>query len=219
MRVSPYLTSRPPLTGETPVARGDKVRLLFANSINERKGLGHLLDALALLDADTRSRLHLTVVGDGPLREAMERKSEALGLSGDVSFVGRRSYDALGSFYADADILVVPSLVDYRSLASFEGLNHGLALLISENDGASHETVVDGETGFMIAPGDHRDFADKIERIVCDDALLRRLQTGSARLARDRFSIDRIADNIADSIDLAKQRATGRTPMRPAIST
>ncbi len=213
VRVAPYLTSRPPgpdrqIAQAPSTPEASPLRLLFANSINARKGLSHLLDAIALLDRQSREHLMLTVVGDGPQRAELEARAAALGMGERIVFVGRRRYAELGEFYAGSDVLVIPSLADYRSLAGFEGLGYGLALLCSVHDGATEETLNEGVNGFAVDPLDPSDFAAKMARLVADRNLVVAMQRASLDLYRTRFSLEVIADNLAESVVQAFRSAT-----------
>lgn len=201
VRVAPYLTSRPP--GPDGDAGGNAtgpVRLLFVNGINERKGLDHLLAALALLDDDTRAQISLDVVGDGPDRAACEDQAGLLGMGDRVRFHGARTYDALGPFMAAADVMVVPSLADYRSLVGFEALGYGLALLASSRDLASEETVEEGRNGHVFDPLDHAALAGRIADLANNRGGLEQMRRHSRTMWENRFSLDRIAENLFESL-------------------
>lgn len=204
IRVAPYLTSRPPGPAVSIDRRdGRPLRMLFANTLNERKGLRHVLIALSLLSDPIRRQVDLTVVGDGPDREALERLAGDLGLADVVRFAGARPYRELGQFYSDAEVLVAPSLADYRSLSSFEGLNYGLALLVSEEDGAACETVIAGETGFVFSPADHARIAGLIGLLAVDRKLLETCRKNALALGISRYSVDSAAHNVAVSVSRA----------------
>jgi glycosyltransferase involved in cell wall biosynthesis len=207
--VAPYLTSCPPYPDTRPPAEVGRLRLLFVNSLQPRKGLDHLLGALALLPAEVASRIDVTIVGNGPERETLQSAAATLQHRIAIRFEGAKPYSDLGRYYAAADVLVIPSLVDYRSLAGFEGLAYGLALIQSRFDGASRETVVEGETGFTIDPTDHAQFAQHIAALASDPALLARCKAGSAKLYAQRYSIAQIADNLAASTRAAMAAARG----------
>lgn len=205
VRVAPYLTSRPP-GPQSPIASvAGPVRLLFANSINPRKGLRQMLAAIAALRPADRDRIDLTIVGSGPERAELEDQAAGLGLGDRLHFEGRKSYAQLGEFYSKADVLLAPSLADYRSLASFEGLAYGLALLSSVEDGATEETVAEGVNGFAIDPHDPAQIADRIHRLVNDRALLLSMRQASYTLYEAQFSLERIAANLAESVRLVHE--------------
>ncbi|MEQ1640750.1 MAG: glycosyltransferase family 4 protein, partial [Novosphingobium sp.] len=202
VRVAPYLTSCPPPPTVQPPRTGKRLHLLFVNSLSARKGCRQLLGGLALLPPAIAGRIDLTIVGDGPERPALE--ALAAKLTGiPVHFAGAQPYAQLGKFYAAADVLAVPSLADYRSLAGFEGLGHGLALLASTADGASTETLDGGRTGIAIDPANPAGIAAAIARMVEDPAMLAGMQRNAAALFAARFSFARIADNLVTSLQLA----------------
>ena len=209
--VAPYLTSRPPGPEADTAPHAGPLRLLFANTIAERKGLGALLNALALLPADIRNSVDCTVVGDGPLRAGLEERAQGLEMGQRMRFSGRQAYRDLGAFYARADVLVIPSFADYRSLAGFEGLAYGLVLLASQFDGATAETVIEGQTGWTIDPGDPQAIADRIAALVRDRAMVTRMRAASLQRYHAQFSLERIAANLAQSVKLAIH---GSEPMR-----
>ena len=200
IRVAPYLTSRPP--GPAPdlsATDGRPIRILFANSLTKRKGLEAFIAALDILPDRLRHRFTMTIVGDGPERPELERAVQEARLAGQVTFAGKHPYRALGEFYADADILAIPSRADYRSLSGFEGLGYGLALLSSAHDGASEETVIDGMNGYIIDPGDIAGTAEKLALLLEDRDRLTAMRRASLELYEARFSVERIARNLADS--------------------
>lgn len=199
IRVAPYLTSCPPRPAAAPARDPERLHILFANSLTPRKGAAALLQALAMLKPEIARRVRLTVVGDGPERAALE--AVAARLAGPVvSFVGAQPYAKLGEFLAAADVLAVPSHADYRSLAGFEGLAYGLALLASRHDGASKETLAGETTGFEIDPAEPDTIAAAITRLVDDEELLAAFKASSVKLFVSRFSYDRIVDELANSV-------------------
>lgn len=203
VRVAPYLTSRPPGPATRIAVGPGPVRLLFANSINPRKGLRQMLAALGRLPAADLAMIDLTIVGDGPDRAELEVQARTLGMGSRLRFVGRKKYSQLGEYYAQADVLVCPSLADYRSLSGFEGLGYGLALLSSTQDGATGETVQEGINGFAIDPHDPGQIAERVSRVVNNRQLLGSMREASYALYLARFSLDRIAENLAASVQVA----------------
>lgn len=204
IKVAPYLTSCPPRPAVHVMPKqDDRLHILFANSLTARKGGGALLDALALLPDRVAKRISLTFVGDGPERSSLEARASTL-RGPQITFAGAKPYSALGEYYAQAQVLAVPSYADYRSLAGFEGLAYGLALLASTADGASIETLDEGRCGIGINPTDSIRFAEAIQRFADQPAFLAQCQSNAARLFKERFSFEIITENLVESLAAAE---------------
>ncbi len=204
IRVAPYLTSCPPRPANPQAFPQDgRLHILFANSLTARKGLLALLEALALLPPQIAERISLTIVGDGPERPALEQRAAALP-GPQITFVGAKPYAELGEYYGRAQILAVTSHADYRSLAGFEGLAYGLALLASTADGASTETLDGGRTGIAINPADPARIAAAISRFSEEPEFLAQCQANAKHLFEERFSFECITDNLATAIAAAQ---------------
>ena len=206
--VRPYLTSVPASAGG-PAPRSDPgavVRFLFLNSITPRKGLDCLIRAVAALDAERRQRLSVRIVGDGAERSACERLAADLGIADAFIFAGAMPWRAVGDAYAAADVLVAPTLRDYRSLVGFEAIACGLPVIASVHDGAAAEVVVPGENGFIIDPRDTGALAAALAWFVDRPEELARMAAASRTIAR-RFTVERIVANLVEASRLA---LTGR---------
>lgn len=205
--VTPYLTSYPRASrGEIqPELRPDVEELLFVNSVTERKGIFVLLDALAACGEAPRAH-QLTVVGAGEDLEAAQQRAETLGLDDRVTFVGRVPYDELSRFYRTADVVVVPTQADYRSLAGIEAVNHGRALIASARDGAALE-LARLSSGVVVVEPTVSHVARVLRRILSDDAFRDSLKT-AARSSESSLSPERVAGGVFDAI--RERLAVGR---------
>ena len=131
----------------------DPIRLLYVGALVAPKGVPYLLEALARLDQEQPgSRCQLDVVGDGPEREAYARRAAELGLSDRVTFHGARSKAEVAAFMHQADLFVLPSLVETFSVATAEALTAGLPVLATACGGP--EEFVTPEVGRLVPPGD-----------------------------------------------------------------
>jgi len=212
--VAPYLTSRPPGPEAELSADAPALRLLFVNSIVPRKGLMECIAALERVSPMVRANVDLTIIGDGESRAEIEARAAGLGMGERLRFLGRKTYDELGPYYAASDVLLIPSLADYRSLAGFEGLGYGLVLLSSKYDGASAETVLDGRNGYVIDPLEPDDLAGRLTELASDREKVRAMRRTSLDLYDSCFSLERVAGNIAEcaalAIESSGRRKNGR---------
>jgi glycogen(starch) synthase len=158
------------------VARTEE--LVFVGRLVSDKGVDVLLDALALL-AGEDLRPRLTVVGDGPERPRLEKQAERLGLTGQVTFLGKRTDAELVEILNRHRILVVPSR--YREpfgIVALEGIACGCVVVgsagggLKDAIGPSGETFENGDTADLARvlgrllrhPGTHAEYLENAER-------------------------------------------------------
>ena len=144
--------SRPPsaLFRRAPAA---EPLFVFTGRLAREKGVATLLHALALARGQG-SPARLRVVGDGPLRPALERLTLELGLRDAVEFTGWLSLERVEAQLADAWALVAPSLwAEPLGLTALEAVVRGLPVIASATGGLA-ETVEHGVSGLLFPNGD-----------------------------------------------------------------
>ncbi|GGK67670.1 glycosyltransferase family 4 protein [Ornithinimicrobium pekingense] len=127
---------------DTPSHRRD--RWLFVGNLVERKGVRTLLAAFAEEVAetgDTRPDLHLTLVGDGPLRTELEAQA-ARSAPGRVTFTGRAAPEMVAAVYRDHDVLVHLSAHETFGLTVVEAAATGLPVVVARSGGPEETMVV-----------------------------------------------------------------------------
>lgn len=163
------------------------LRMLFVGRLVYYKGVDVLLQAVARMEGAA-----LTVVGDGPLRGELEGMASSLGLSDVVRFVGNIDDDALLRIYGEHDVVVLPSVsrAEAFGLAMAEGMARGLPAVSTSLGTATDWVNRDGESGFVVPPGDPAALADALDRL--RDAEVRgRLGAGARARTERLFSFDR----------------------------
>lgn len=142
------------LAEEWPAPPGRKRRregqlsLLALGRLSPEKGLDVLLQALTRPEA---AKATLVVVGDGPVRDALERAADAAALSSRVRFAGFQG--DVAPFLAAADALVMPSYREGMPMALIEAVVTGVPVVASAVGGVP-ELVADGVNGRLVPPGD-----------------------------------------------------------------
>ena len=100
------------------------------------------------------------------------------------------------------DIFVLPALWDEPfSIALLEAMAAGLAI-VATNSGGSSEILRDGDNAVVVARNDERALADALVRLVCDDALRRRIADGGRDTVRS-FDLDNTIDRINSRLQSA----------------
>ncbi|HYE88719.1 MAG TPA: glycosyltransferase [Vicinamibacterales bacterium] len=177
--------------------------------LTEQKAHRVLFEAMTL--RPELNRLHLIVVGDGDLRDDLQSRAERLGLSARIHFVGPRR--DLGNLLGAVDMFLMPSLWEGLPLSLVLAMGAGLPVIASRVAGIP-EVVHDGESGLLVNPGDARQLADAMARVLDDDSLRLQMSQRARAFVRPRFGVDRfVASTTAlyDRLLASKQLSTFAT--------
>jgi glycosyltransferase involved in cell wall biosynthesis len=150
------LAPEPP-TEPHPPAAGETLRYLFVGRLIERKGIDVLLEAFRRVDGG-----ELAIVGDGPLREAVEA---AASQDPRIRLLGHRDGEALADAYREAHVLMVASLYEPWGLVVHEGLAHGLPVIATDEVGASDDLIESGTNGYVVPAGSAGALAEAMQAV------------------------------------------------------
>jgi glycosyltransferase involved in cell wall biosynthesis len=181
--------------------------LVFVGRLVPLKRVDIFLRAVAHARA-ARPDLTATIVGDGPLREELERLSRDLGLAGHVLFVGRQT--AVEDWLRRARVFVLTSDSEGLSLSLVEALRCGLPAVVARV-GDLEDVVADGVNGYLVAERSPEAFARRILDLVGDPARRARFAEAALRSAArfDAESQGRLWDVALGAADeRASRKAT-----------
>ncbi len=128
--------------------------------------------------------VHLAVVGDGEMRQALTEQVRAAGLSDRVHFTGWR-YD-MAATLSDLDVVVLTSRNEGTPAALIEALAARRAVVATDVGGVK-AVVVNDETGLLVEPGDEAGIAEKISRLLASPGLRKRLGFAGREHVREHF--------------------------------
>ncbi len=143
--------------------------LLYVGRLTEKKGVRYLIDAMPIL-LESVPEVKLLVVGAGELEQTLKSHVIQQGLNEQVLFVGGVTNRDLPALYASADIFIAPSIeikggdTEGFGLTLVEASMSG-CLVIASSVGGIGDIVVDGETGFLVKPGNAKALAEKILQV------------------------------------------------------
>lgn len=152
--------------------------LLYVGTIEERKGLAYLIEAISLLE--NKAAVTLNIVGkviDHKYYDILTHKIYTAGLTENVKFLGRVSEETLTECYQKAEIFTFPSLLEGYGIVLIEAFNNGLPIICFNNTAMPY-TVEDGVNGFVAKNKDARDMASKIQLLIGNSPLREQLQEG-----------------------------------------
>jgi glycosyltransferase involved in cell wall biosynthesis len=139
------------------------------------------------IDACQRARVALKIVGDGPERAALERRSEAGG--GGVEFLGRLTDEQIRDLYRRAQVVMLPGEEDF-GIVPLEAQSCGRPVIALARGGAL-ETVVPEVTGLLVDQPSGEAFADALDRV-----MTRPFDAGEIRRHAQTFGRERFGDEM-----------------------
>jgi glycosyltransferase involved in cell wall biosynthesis len=135
----------------------------------EKKGLADLVDAVALM-RDRDSGLRLRIVGDGPLRPALEHKVDELGAGDSIQLLGARTHEDVRDLLEEADVLAMQCVVaadgdrDTMPVVVKEALAMEIAVVATEEVGLPE--VVKPGWGRLVPPHDPAALAAALDEVL-----------------------------------------------------
>ncbi len=172
---------------ELGVPEGVPLGLTLA-SLHRRKGLDVLSAALCLVAGRLGRPLYWCIAGEGPLREELEACRKLVPKPVRLLLPGRRPAAPL---LAAADLFVLPSRREGLGVALLEALSQGLPA-VGSRIGGIPEVLEHEVCGLLASPGDARDLARAIRRLLERPAEARAFGEAGRRRVCERFSLDRM---------------------------
>ncbi len=151
--------------------KNQKKRLLYVGRLVACKGVDVLIKALERLN---RKDIELDIVGDGLELEKLKKLAEKSGLDEQIHFHGWIKREMLGEIYNQADVFVHPARwAEPLGITIVEAMSMGLPVIVPEISGSAWAS---GLAGLKFKNGNAEDLANKIETLLDDDKLYKKLQ-------------------------------------------
>jgi glycosyltransferase involved in cell wall biosynthesis len=176
----PYFPTVAPRTGSGHESRR---RVVFAGRVTAPKGVDTLMRAAAMLDAE------FVVCGDGWGLAKAKKLARRLGLEQRVSFTGWLAPEELAEQFAEASVVVVPSLwPEPFGLVGIEAFAAGRPVVASATGGIT-DWLQDGLSGVCVAPGDPGALAQALGELLADPARQSEMGLIGKATVAERFSL------------------------------
>jgi glycosyltransferase involved in cell wall biosynthesis len=168
--------------------------VVYSGQIIRGKGVDVLLRALSRVSLP----FECVVLGDGNHRPHCEQLARDLGLGNRVRFVGFVPQEELRRFFAEATLAVMSSVWPEPFGASgLEAMRYGLPV-VAFDAGAIREWLIDGSNGFLVPWMDTMKFAARIEQLLADKSLARRLGENARAAVNEQYEFSKYLDNLED---------------------
>ena len=195
--------------------RGSGPLLVFVGRILHEKGVGELLEAIAMLRRD-RPDVSAVIVGEGQDRSELQRKAVALGIEDRVRFVGWVDPLQVTAYLAAADVFVGASKRSPQGWQEGQGLTFLEAMsvgtpVIASRSGGIVDTVRDGQSGLLVPEGCAAAIAAAVQRLLDDGRLRARLVNGGQELVGGEYSRSCCARSMSSLYEKVTSSVAGTT--------
>lgn len=181
------------------------IDVIFVGRLSRIKDIPLFLRTIAVVK-ESRPDVTVVIVGDGAERAALEKMTNDLGLTGNISFTGYQ--DDVQNWLNNAKVLMLTSISEGLSLAIMEAVTLGIPV-VAPNVGDLGEAVLTGRTGYLVDTRSADDFAARILEIVTSEANFNRLREAALQWSSN-FSIEASAKQWASFEEHYKRRESAK---------
>lgn len=181
-----YIDDNEGMTAMWPVADDEnKVKIVLAGTIEERKGHADVVKALSLLSSDVLNSISIIVVG-ACVSTALMAKMQSCSAS-CLHILGPKSHDLLLSYFRGMDILLCPSTDDPMPIVCTEAMMFNKPVIVGSNTGTA-SFISHGQNGYVVQSGDPQSLANVISEVVLHRGELRDMGTSARKIFEDNFT-------------------------------
>ena len=161
--------------------KAHEVRIITTGRMDSNKNHNALIDAFSNIHKKN-ANVHLTILGDGVLREELEQKVAALGLTESVSMPGVQKN--VFAYLQQADVYVSASRSEGLPLSILEAMACGLPV-VATAAGGTVDIVKTGENGIVVPIDDEKALEEALGRMVEDAQLREKYGLSSLQIVQD----------------------------------
>lgn len=176
--------------------QGKKDNYFFTVSrLDKQKNIDILLHAFKLLPLKFRKTYKIIIGGNGTERKKLEVLAKKLNISDRVTFLGWVGEPDLPLWYSQARLAIFCAKDEPFGIIPVEAMATGTAVIATKSGGVG-ESVLEGETGYLIKPKDPRMLATRITTLLNNKSKLSKMAKVSRVHTEKNFSWDKTADII-----------------------
>lgn len=149
-------------------------QVLFVGRLSKEKGIDVLIKATKIAK-ESCPEISVKIIGDGPERKNLEELVRKLNLEKNIKFLGKIPNEKIFLYYQKSLAVIMPSVcMENCPIVAFEAMANK-APIIASNIGGIPEIVQNEKTGLLFTPGDPKDLASKIIKLLKNQNLANRL--------------------------------------------
>lgn len=164
--------------------------VVFVGRISPSKGAEDMVEIARHLATENRDVKFLLIgPGDENYVSSLKRRIRDLGMKENFEFTGPVENKNLPDYYSAADLSILPSHFETFGLVNLESQACGTPV-IAYDIGGIPSTIINNKTGFLVRYGDYHGFADKINLVLSDESLRKKMGKAGMNHIRSKFRWD-----------------------------
>lgn len=173
----------------------DQPYVLFVGRVSRQKGMTYLIDAMKYVDPGVRCVCCTSAPDTKELEDEIAAKVASEPRVLWINYLLRE--EQYVELYSNAAVFACPSIYEPFGIINLESMACETPVVASAVGGIL-ETVVDGETGFLVPPADPKAIADAINKLIRNDEMRRQFGKNGRKRVEDHFSWTSIAHKVED---------------------
>lgn len=174
-----------------------KHMLLYVGRLSKEKGLEYLIKAMPNVLKQFPD-VQLLVIGGGPLKFELDKLINNLGVEKNINMLGSIPNSDLPSYYATADIFIMPSKSEGLPVTLMEAMSSSAIVLATDLEG-NKDLIQHRLNGFLCQPKNHDDIAKNIIEIL-NNGELNKVRDAARKIILEKFSWDIIANKYKKTL-------------------
>jgi glycosyltransferase involved in cell wall biosynthesis len=219
LRVIPYGVPVPDRFPERAGPPDVPLRIIYAGRLDQKQK--RVLDLPEILQGarNLGASIQLTIAGAGSAETQLRTKCAALGVAGQVEFVGTLDREALARVLARQHVFVLPSEFEGLPIGVLEAMGSGCIPVVTDIRSGVREAIQDGSNGFLVARGDIAGFAKRLADLYDDAGMRRRMAEAAYHTVRSgRYRLDSMVESYAGLFERVFRDMQDGSFRRPAGS-
>ncbi|MHA1845997.1 MAG: glycosyltransferase family 4 protein [Promethearchaeota archaeon] len=181
--------------------------LLYLGSIKKIKGTDILLNAFINLGEKyvEYHRLKLLYVGDGEMRESLEKKVKRTNFKKYITFLGYISHEVIPEIYKLSDIYIIPSLFEGTPISLLEAMYNGMPIIASNSRGI-REIITDKKDGLLFEANNAESLKKKIIYLIENIDLREEIAREAKKTYESNYEYRTVIENYLEIYKSAKKQ-------------
>ncbi len=177
---------------KTKFEGNETIDILSVGRLTEEKGYLHALDAIKLLvEKNPGKQIIYNIIGDGHLKEELEKYIEKKGLKRNVVLHGAKEQEEVLNFYRNADIFLHSSVSEALPVVIMEAGCCELPV-VATDVGSVNEEVEHGKSGFIVEPKNPEAIFEKLDWLLKNENMWETMGKCGREIIEEKYSLDKL---------------------------